>query len=115
MRPAPMLKPLPQLRRYPWLTGGRAWLAGLGLVAALLAALIARDTVLAKPAAAAIRTAAADRGSVTSVVSGTGSLVPAARMNVSFKVAGILTEVDVRVGDTVKTGQVLARIDPSTQ
>jgi multidrug efflux pump subunit AcrA (membrane-fusion protein) len=77
--------------------------------------LIARDTVFAQPAAVALRTATADRGTVTSVVSGTGSLLPAGRMNVSFKQTGILTEVDVKVGDKVTTGQVLARIDSSTQ
>src|SRR5438093_1161538 len=115
MRQAPTLKPLPQLRRNAWLTGTRAWLAGLAVVAVLLVGLIARDTVLAKPAAATIRTASADRGTVTSVVSGTGSLVPAGRMNVNFKVAGTLSEVDVRVGDTVKTGQLLARLDSTTQ
>jgi HlyD family secretion protein len=115
MRQAPTLKPLPQLRRGFWLTGTRAWLAGLGLVAILLIGLIARDTVFAQPAPVAIRTATADRGSVTSAVSGTGSLLPVGRMNVSFKQTGILTEVDVKVGDKVTTGQVLARIDSSTQ
>ncbi len=84
-------------------------------MALLLIGLIARDTVFAKPAAAVIRTATADRGTVTAVVSGTGSLVPAGRMNVNFKTAGTLTEVDVKVGDHVSTGQVLARIDGSTQ
>jgi multidrug efflux pump subunit AcrA (membrane-fusion protein) len=80
----------------------------------LLAALIARETVFAQPAAVAIRTATADVGTVQSVVSGTGSLQPAGRLNVSFKAAGTLTEVDVKVGDKVTTGQLLARIDAST-
>jgi len=115
MRQAPTLKPLPPLRRTAWLTGTRAWVIGLGLVGVLLVGLIAHDTFLATPAAVAIRTATADRGTVTSVVSGTGSLVPVGRMNVNFKTAGILTEVDVRVGDKVTTGQVLARIDSSSQ
>src|SRR5438132_6096511 len=115
MRQAPTLKPLPRLRRHAWLTGTRAWVIGLGLVGVLLVGLIARDTVLASPAAVTIRTATADRGTVASVVSGTGSLLPVGRMTVNFKAAGTLTEVDVRVGDKVTTGQVLARIDSSTQ
>jgi multidrug efflux pump subunit AcrA (membrane-fusion protein) len=115
MRQTPMLKPLPGLRPNRWLTGTRAWLLGLGLVAVLLTGLIARDTVFAQPAVATIRTTSADRGTVTSIVSGTGSLVPAGRMNVNFKVAGTLSEIDVKVGDTVTTGAVLARIDSSTQ
>jgi multidrug efflux pump subunit AcrA (membrane-fusion protein) len=115
MRQTPTLKPLPQFRRSAWLSGTRAWLIGLGLVAVLLVGLIARDTVFAQPAAVAIRTATADRGTVTSVVSGTGSLLPAGRMNVSFKQTGVLTEVDVKVGDKVTTGQLLARIDSTTQ
>ena len=115
MRQAPTLKPLPRLRRHAWLTGTRAWVIGLGLVGVLLVGLIARDTVLASPAAVTIRTATADRGTVASVVSGTGSLLPVGRMTVNFKAAGTLTEVDVRVGDKVTTGQLLARIDSSTQ
>jgi HlyD family secretion protein len=115
MRQAPTLKPLPQLRRNAWFTGTRAWVVGLGLVGVLLVGLIARETVFATPAAATIRTSTADRGTVSSVVSGTGSLLPVGRMTVSFKSPGILTEVDVRVGDKVTTGQLLARIDSSTQ
>ena len=115
MRQAPTLKPLPQFRRNAWLTGTRAWLVGLGLVAVLLVGLIARDTVFAQPTAVPIRTTTADRGTVSSVVCGTGSLLPAGRMNVSFKQAGVLTEVDVKVGDKVTTGQLLARVDSTTQ
>src|SRR5258708_15236141 len=111
MRQTPTLKPLPQLRRTAWLPGPRAWLVGLGLVAVLLVGLIARDTVFAQPAAAAIRTATADRGTVTSVVSGTGSLLPSGRMNVNFKVAGKLTEVDVKDGDKVAARAGLRRLD----
>jgi HlyD family secretion protein len=115
MRQAPTLKPLPPLRRNPWFSGTRAWVIGLALVGVVLLGLIARDTLLATPAAATIRTSTADRGTVTSVVSGTGSLLPVGRMTVNFKAAGTLTEVDVRVGDKVTTGQVLARIDSTTQ
>ena len=113
-RPAPTLKPLPLPGR-SWLRGTHLWIVGLGLVGLALVGLIARDTVLAKPAAATVRLGTATRGTVSSVVSGTGSLQPAGRMNVNFRVAGQLSEVDVKVGDKVTTGQVLARIDPSVQ
>src|SRR2546428_13013211 len=98
MRQAPPLKPLPQLRRSAWFTGTRAWLAGLGLVAVVLVGLIARDTVLAKPAAATIRTASADRGPVTSGVSGTGSLGPAGRVDGQLKGRGTFGGGDRPVG-----------------
>ncbi|MEO6798138.1 MAG: biotin/lipoyl-binding protein [Candidatus Dormibacter sp.] len=111
---APVLKPLPLPGR-SWLSGTHLWIVGLGVVGLVLVGLIARDTFLAKPAAAPLRLATATRGTVTSVVSATGSLEPAGRMNVNFRVAGQLTEVDVKVGDKVTTGQVLARIDPSVQ
>jgi len=113
-RTAPTLKPLPLPGR-SWLSGTHLWIVGLGLVGLALVGLIARDTFLAKPAAAAVRLGTATRGTVTSVVSGTGSLEPAGRMNVNFRVAGQLSEVDVKVGDKVITGQVLARIDPAVQ
>ena len=111
----PSLKPLPVPRRSGLLTGSRAWLIGLGLVAVVLAGLIARDTVFAQQAPTPIRTVTVDRGTVSAVVSGTGTLEPAGRMNVNFKTAGTLTEIDVKVGDKVTTGQVLARLDSSTQ
>ena len=115
MRQAPMLKPLPPPSRLPLLQGSGAWVVGLGVIALILTGLIAKDTVLAKPVAAQVRLATVDRGTVTAAVSGTGSLTPAGRMNVNFRVAGQLSEVDVKVGDKVTTGQVLARIDPAAQ
>ena len=113
-RSAPTLKPLPLPSR-SWWSGTHLWIVGLGLLGLALVGLIARDTFFNKPAAATVRLGTATRGTVTSVVSGTGSLAPAGRMNVNFRVAGQLTEVDVRVGDKVTTGQALARIDPSVQ
>jgi len=113
-RPAPTLKPLPPPGG-SWWSGTHLWIVGLALVGLVLVGLIARDTFLAKPAAATVRLGTATRGTVASVVSGTGSLEPAGRMNVNFRVAGQLSEVDVKVGDRVTTGQVLARIDPAVQ
>ena len=87
-------------------------IAALGLIALALAALIGRDVLFPPaPAAATIRTASVIRGTVRSAVTGTGSVVPAAQVNVGFRTGGQLTEVDVKVGDHVSKGQVLAKID----
>jgi HlyD family secretion protein len=99
----------------PFLTGTRAWVIALGLLALLLLGLIGRETIFAKPAAVTLRFATVTRGTVKAQVSGTGSLVPAGQVNVNFRVAGQLTEVDVKVGDHVTSGQVLARLDSTTQ
>ena len=50
-------------------------------------------------------------GTVTNSVTATGTLVPAQQMTLGFKTAGTLTAVDVRVGDHVKSGQLLATLD----
>ena len=87
----------------------------LGLVALLLAFLIAHDVLFpASSSTSALRTVTAARGNVRSAVSGTGTVVPATQQNLSFGVAGTLTEIDVKVGDQVKQGQVLAKLDRTT-
>ncbi len=58
-----------------------------------------------------VRTATASRGVVLSSVSATGAVEPAAEIGVSFEAAGLLTQVAVRVGQHVKAGQILGRID----
>jgi HlyD family secretion protein len=86
----------------------------LAAIALALAILIAHD-ILIPPAAntlAATRTAVVGTSTVTNSVSATGSLVPAQQMNLGFKTAGTLTEVDVKVGDPVSAGEVLAKVDP---
>ena len=57
------------------------------------------------------RTAAVERGSVTTGVSATGSLSAVAQQNVGFPDGGRLTNVFVKVGDRVEPGQVLATVD----
>lgn len=56
-------------------------------------------------------TATVDRGPVTLDVAAAGSVQPAQTRTLSFAVAGTVTEVNVRVGDVVKAGQMLAEID----
>ncbi|GAA4951440.1 hypothetical protein GCM10023205_10370 [Yinghuangia aomiensis] len=58
-----------------------------------------------------VRTSAVARGTVLASVSASGTLVSPSDTGVSFGASGKVTEVDVKVGDQVKTGQVLARMD----
>lgn len=97
----------------PWLDRRRAIAAALALVALALVALIIHDLFFAPAPTASVRTALVQRGSVRQAVSGTGTVVPAQQQNLGFRVSGILNEVDVKVGDQVKAGQVLARVDPT--
>jgi HlyD family secretion protein len=94
----------------------RMLVAALAAIALVLGGLIFRDIfVPAKPTSSSLSLYTVGRRTVTASVTGTGNLVPMTQSNVSFKVSGILTAVDVRVGDHVNAGQLLATIDPTTQ
>jgi len=66
-----------------------------------------------KSDAAPYRTAAADRGAITRVVSATGTLQPLVSANVGSTVSGPVQEVLVDFNTQVRAGQVLARLDPT--
>jgi len=94
----------------------RLVVAALAAIALVLGGLIYRDVFVGtNNTSSAVNLYTVARRTVTSSVTGTGTLVPAQQANVSFKVSGTLTEIDVKVGDHVGAGQVLARIDSSTQ
>jgi len=59
------------------------------------------------------RTVTAEIGTVASSVSASGNVSPSQTDSVNFQTGGTLTAVDVAVGDKVKAGQVLAKIDPT--
>lgn len=60
---------------------------------------------------AAGRTAAVQRGDVTAEVSASGNITLPTQLDLAFTASGTVTEVDVKPGDAVKAGQVLAKID----
>lgn len=64
-------------------------------------------------AAATVRTAVVRKGTLQVTVSASGSLEPVRQTDLSFEVSGKVAEVLVDIGDTVKAGQVLARLDTS--
>jgi len=53
-----------------------------------------------------------ERGTVSTEVSASGALAAVTSQNMGFAKAAQLKELDVKVGDTVRPGQVLARQDP---
>ena len=60
--------------------------------------------------AAPVQTAVARRGDLTIFAGGAGQVVPAAEIGLGFQESGVLSEMLVRVGEEVKQGQVLARL-----
>ena len=65
----------------------------------------------ATPQAEAVKTATVRRGDLTLVASGNGTLVPSAEVDLGFRTGGTLADMLVEVGDQVKAGDVLARLD----
>lgn len=58
-----------------------------------------------------IRRGTVEYGSIDSIVTAAGTILPADRVSLSFDRTGLVQEVLVEVGDTVEAGQPLARVD----
>ncbi|MFY1594815.1 efflux RND transporter periplasmic adaptor subunit [Micromonospora sp. WMMD737] len=95
---------------------GPSLLVNAGLAAAVLLAGGWAYTAFTAPETASAgeaRTVPVSRATVTSAVSVPGSVRSAATASATFATAGPITEITVAVGDQVKKGQVLARVDAS--
>ncbi len=84
---------------------------GVVLVAAAGGALFLRARRTAASQEEEIRSAAVERGPLLVAVSASGSIQPQARVSLAFEVSGEVVEVLVEVGDRVKAGDVLARLE----
>ncbi len=58
-----------------------------------------------------VRTTTARQGDLVIYASGTGTLVAAAEVDLSFGISGVLKEINVQTGDLVQAGDVLARLE----
>jgi HlyD family secretion protein len=95
-------------------TRNRVIVGVLGLAALLLLALIVYTLFFQNVATTSnVRTATVRAGTVRTAVTGTGTLQPSNQQNVAFREGGQLSEVDVKVGDPVTAGQVVAKLDPA--
>jgi HlyD family secretion protein len=58
-----------------------------------------------------LQTAKATKGNLVLYADGTGTVMPAEESTFGFNTSGQVSEVDVKVGDRVEAGQVLAQLD----
>ncbi|MEU4563236.1 efflux RND transporter periplasmic adaptor subunit [Actinoplanes sp. NPDC023936] len=61
--------------------------------------------------ASALRTVAAEQGTVTKTVTAGGSVESASTATATFATSGTVTSIKVKVGDKVSSGQLLAQVD----
>ncbi len=97
------MRPLTTTRR-------RVLLTGLGLLG--LGSLLAWTAL---PSAAQPLTVAVTRADIESSVTALGTLQPRRYVDVGAQASGQIHTLHVEVGDTVRKGQLLVEIDPSTQ
>jgi HlyD family secretion protein len=58
-----------------------------------------------------LQTAKATKGNLVLYANGTGTVIPAEETTFGFNTSGQVSEINVKIGDQVKTGQVLAQLD----
>jgi multidrug efflux pump subunit AcrA (membrane-fusion protein) len=66
-------------------------------------------------ARAVVRTGTVQRGDVQATVTASGNVTAPTTLAVNFTTGGRVTEVDVKAGDQVAAGQVLAKVDDAAQ
>ncbi len=94
-------------RRWLWI------IVTLVAVAGIVGGFLLWRQSVATASTAGVRTVPVRRGTLQVTVSASGSLEPIREIDLSFEVSGKVAEVLVDIGDTVKAGQVLARLDTS--
>jgi multidrug efflux pump subunit AcrA (membrane-fusion protein) len=106
-----------EIRGVVMLRQRKTWLIVLGVVILLGAAYGVYAFTSAGTAAAdeeaPLQTSIARQGDITISATAAGSVIPATEVQLSFQSNGVLEELLVQVGDSVQTGDVLARLDDS--
>ena len=103
---------LPLPRPIPAITGK---LTAAILAAALVVSGVAvyRYRAASSASATSYTTTRVQLGTITDAVTGTGPIAASQAVPLNFKNSGKISEIDVNVGDNVKAGQVLAKLDAS--
>ncbi len=84
---------------------------GIGAGVVILAVIVGFNVTRDSRSRVSVQVRKAGRGDLVSVVSASGEVRPKRFVNVSANVSGRITFLPVKEGDTVKKGQILARID----
>jgi RND family efflux transporter MFP subunit len=93
------------------------WVSLVVLVALLASgsyAIVKARQTTAASTTSTLQTATARTGSLVLEASGSGYLVASSESKVAFEIDGKLAELDVKLGDTVTKGQLLAKLDDAT-
>ena len=93
--------------KFRWLLLGIVFLAIAGGSAFYYTSSTQASTATETP----VQTATAFRGSIVLYANGTGTLAASNEASFGFGTSGRITELSVRIGDTVEAGQVIGQID----
>jgi HlyD family secretion protein len=97
----------------------RWWVFGAAVLVVVLAGASIYYSTVYLPAQASkqqtLQTAVARRGSIILSASGTGTLQGANQMDLAFKASGRVAQLNVKVGDQVVAGELLAQLDNTGQ
>jgi len=90
-------------------------IALLALLATAGVAYLLRRGAEAATVEPAVQTTKVRKGDLVVTASGAGTVVPAAEVEMGFRSAGVLAELNVSAGDAVKSANVLARLESNIQ
>src|SRR5262249_38278442 len=93
------------------MTTRRKRLIGGGIALLVLAGIVAYNVKARTGGQVAVQTQKAGRRELVSVVSASGEIKPKKYVTISSNVSGRIEHLLIKEGETVKRGQVLARID----
>jgi len=96
-----------------WIILGVVVVAGIGIGA--YAYLRKTQTSTTSTTAAALQTATARQGDLVLEASGAGYLVAASEKAVSFDINGTITILNIKLGEPVEKGQLLAQLDDTSE
>ena len=86
-------------------------LISLGALIVLLV-ILSKAGVFGKNEGIKVTAEKVQKRTITEIVNASGKIFPEDEVKVSPDISGVITELNVQEGDTVKRGQLLARIDP---